>query len=270
MVHADQSRFPVLARVDTWPVHLPDLDTAVTTIADRAAQIDDRGFTVFTLNLDHLVKLRRFPKFVTAYRHADLVTADGAPIVWLARRTGDDHSRQITRTTGADIFVPLACAAAERDLPVYLFGSTIEVLSRTVDSLWHTTAGRITIAGIAAPSPNFDPEGPEADAAIEDMIASQARVAFIALGAPKQEVFAARAVAKGCRAAIVCVGAAVDFVAGTQIRAPKALQRAGLEWAWRLATNPRRLTTRYAACARLLLEVAVLTPAMTPVVAREI
>ncbi|MBX9926925.1 MAG: WecB/TagA/CpsF family glycosyltransferase, partial [Hyphomicrobiaceae bacterium] len=165
---------------------------------------------------------------------------------------------------------PLASAAARSKLPVYLFGATGDVLTRTAAALRQETRGRIEIAGLAAPSATFDPEGREADAAIAAIKASGARVVFVALGAPKQEVFAARAVAHGCQAAFVCVGAAVDFVAGTQVRAPAILQKSGLEWAWRLATNPRRLFTRYAACASLLLDVAVVTPMVRPFVIREI
>jgi exopolysaccharide biosynthesis WecB/TagA/CpsF family protein len=259
----------VLTRVDGWPVHLTDLDNAVAQISRRAARLDDaradRGFTVFTLNLDHLVKLRRNPSFANAYRKADLVTADGAPIVWMGRRAAP----QLERTTGADLFVPVAMAAAAQKSPVYLFGATTDVLATTAERLTARSGGRMTLAGVEAPSGNFDPEGPEADAAIARIKASGARLVFVALGAPKQEIFSVRAVERGCKAGFICVGAAVDFVAGTQVRAPKAFQRSGLEWAWRLATNPRRLAGRYADCARLLVDVAVIGPIVGPMLARD-
>jgi exopolysaccharide biosynthesis WecB/TagA/CpsF family protein len=242
------------ARVDGWPISVPTLAAAVATIADRAE--GGQNFTVFTLNLDHLVKLRHDASFRDAYRSASLISADGAPVVWLSRRQGAD----ISRTTGADLVLPLIDAAANRQIPVYLFGSSGDVLARAALAFADRTDGLIDIAGSDAPPAGFDPTGPEADAAIARIAASGARIAFIALGAPKQELFAARAQAQGVCCGFVCVGAALDFVAGAQIRAPKFMQRTGTEWLWRLATDPRRLAARYAQCAVLLAELAVVQP----------
>ena len=255
---------PVLARIDGWPIHLTNLAGAIARIVDRAQT--QTGFTVFTLNLDHLVKLRTHSAFQEAYRTADLVTADGEPVAWLARFQNAD----VTRTTGADLFLPLVKAAARTELPIYMFGSTLAVLTKTSERLKSETRGRIKIAGIASPSGQFDPEGPEADTAIAAVKASGARLCFVALGAPKQEVFAARAVAQGCTAGFVCIGAAVDFVAGVQVRAPVVFQRYGMEWAWRLANNPQRLAKRYADCARVLIDVALLAPMRAGIGRREI
>ena len=202
------------------------------------------------------MKLRSTPAFANAYRSADIVTADGAPIAWLSRM----QTAGIERTTGADMFVPLAQAAASSGLPVFLFGATTAVLGKSAEALRAATNGTIEIAGMLAPSGSFDPMGREADAAIERINASGARLCFVALGAPKQEIFAARAVERGCVCGLVCVGAAVDFVAGSQVRAPKVFQQVGLEWAWRLANNPRRLAKRYADCARVLFDLAVMAP----------
>jgi exopolysaccharide biosynthesis WecB/TagA/CpsF family protein len=253
-----------LAHVDGWPIHLATLPTAVANIIARTQAVT--GFTVFTLNLDHLVKLRSNAAFQAAYKTADLVTADGAPVAALART----QYKGIERTTGADLFLPLATAAAAADLPVYLFGSTRTVLDKVASALANHTNGTLSLAGYHAPSATFDPQGPEADAAIALIKASGARLCFVALGAPKQEVFAARAVAQGCQAGFVCIGAAVDFVAGAQIRAPIVFQRYGMEWAWRLANNPRRLAKRYGDCAAVLFDVALLAPMRRRLVGRDI
>jgi exopolysaccharide biosynthesis WecB/TagA/CpsF family protein len=242
------------ARVDGWTISIPTLDAAVAAIADRAAR--RQSFTVFTLNLDHLVKLRRDASFRDAYRSATLVTADGAPVVWLSRRQGAD----VTRTTGADLVLPLIDEAARRQIPIYLFGSSGDVLAKAAGAFADRTDGLIDIAGTDAPPAGFEPTGPEADAAIQRIAASGARIALIALGAPKQELFAARAKAQGVTCGFVCIGAALDFIAGAQIRAPKFMQRTGTEWLWRLATNPRRLAARYTECAVLLADLAVVQP----------
>ncbi len=242
-----------LAAVDGWQINVANLDHAVKAIAAAASRGD--GFAVFTLNLDHLVKLRRSSKFRRAYAHARFVTADGAPVARLAAQ----QNALIERTTGADLVVPLAEAAARLDLPVYLFGSTGEVLARAARDL-KRCAGNLEIVGEVAPLSGFDPEGPEADAAIARIEASGARLCFVALGAPKQEIFAARAVARGTSVGFLCVGAALDFLAGSQSRAPRFMQSTGLEWLWRLANNPRRMASRYLPCALLLAEITLSAP----------
>lgn len=245
---------PPLAHVDGWPITLPDLDQAVSRIIAAAER--GEGFSAVTLNLDHLVKLRRSDAFRRAYATARFVTADGAPVARLAR-TG---CPAIERTTGADLVIPLAEAAARRGLPIYFFGSSAEVLGKAGHDLARRTDGALAIAGTEAPPLGFDPESPQADAALDRIAASGARLCFLALGAPKQEIFAARAMSRGIKVGFVSVGAALDFIAGAQIRAPERLRDSGLEWLWRLSTNPRRLAMRYTQCAILLADLALLAP----------
>ena len=251
MAYSDKS---VLARVDGWSITTPDLPSAIHDILATAKKAVP--FTVFTLNLDHLVKLRRNSAFRNAYAHASIVTADGAPVAWLAR----SQHENIERTTGADLMVPLAEAAAEARLPVFLFGSSAAVMARAGRDLGERTDGLIDIAGTLAPSETFDPEGPEADDAIEAISRSGAKICFIALGAPKQEIFAERARSKGVNCGFVCIGASLDFLAGAQVRAPEFMRQNGLEWVWRLSTNPRRLARRYAECALLFFDLIVIAP----------
>jgi exopolysaccharide biosynthesis WecB/TagA/CpsF family protein len=150
--------------------------------------------------------------------------------------------------------------AARGGLPVYLFGTTAGVLEAASRELDRRCGDGLSIAGAQSPAPGFDPEGAEAEAAIEEIAASGARLCFVALGAPKQELFAARAKAKGVKCGFVCIGAALDFLAGRQRRAPRAMQKLNLEWLWRLATNPRRLAWRYAQCALVLADIALARP----------
>ncbi|HMN36584.1 MAG TPA: WecB/TagA/CpsF family glycosyltransferase [Hyphomicrobium sp.] len=245
---------PSLAFVDGCGINCPDMERAVAEIVARGKA--GQPFTVFTLNLDHLVKLRRNARFRSAYANASVVTADGAPVAWLARA----QNPQIERTTGADLAVPLAQAAARERLPVFLFGTSPEVMARAGRGLTHRTDGLIDIAGTLAPSDDFDPEGPEADAAIEKIGRSGAKLVFVALGAPKQEIFAERARAAGLACGFVCIGAALDFIAGAQVRAPRTMRDNGLEWIWRLAANPRRMFMRYARCGGLFLGLLLLAP----------
>lgn len=251
MAIASQS---ILARIDGWGITAPNLQAALSDIVARAK--DGTPFTVFTMNLDHLVKLRRSGDFRHAYRNANIVTADGAPVAWLARW----QDRSIVRATGADLILPLADAAAEARLPVFLFGTSASVMARAGRELSDRTDGLIDIAGTLAPSAVFDPQGAEADAAIEKIKASGAKLCFVALGAPKQEIFAERAREKGVACGFICIGAAIDFIAKEQIRAPEAMRNSGLEWLWRLASNPRRFAKRYADCAAVLFDLTVVAP----------
>lgn len=239
----------LLAEVDGQGINLATLDDTVRHALARAT--GGQGFTLFTLNLDHLVKRRRDAQFRRAYARATFVTADGSPVARLARSQG----AELTRTTGADLVLPLCRAAASAGLPVCFFGASPEVLSRSVARIEATVPG-LDVRPLDAPQAGFDPLSKAASLAAARIAASGARLCFVALGAPKQELFADRSLEQHPGIGFVCVGAALDFIAGEQSRAPARLRRAGLEWAWRLMANPRRLTVRYARCAMLL---AVLT-----------
>lgn len=238
------------------PKPIAVIDTARVNIGKQADLVHlvtfdaltGRGGTVFTLNLDHLVKLEHDPAFRAAYDQATYVSADGAPVVAMARRQG----ASLVRVTGADLVRPLCGAAALARIPVHFFGTTPETLA-TTEAVLRSEFPRLVVAGLESPPFGFSPFGTDARAAAERIAASGARICFIALGAPKQEIFAefARRWAPGVT--FVCIGAALDFIGGGQSRAPQALQMAGLEWLWRLVHDPRRLTKRYALSALYLM-----------------
>lgn len=248
-------RLQPLATVDGWTINIADQGQAVAEIVEAAAQ--GESFSIFTLNLDHLYKLKRQPLFRAAYASARFVTADGAPVAFLASLKGV----RVERTTGSDLVVPLSKAAAENRLPLYLFGTNADILERAARFLKHTVGPDLVIVGSSAPERDFDPDGAAADAAIDAITKSGARLCFVALGAPKQELFSARAVARGGQTGFVCIGAGLDFLVGAQSRAPLFMQKCGLEWLWRLLKDPRRLAPRYARCAIALSDLALITPA---------
>lgn len=241
---------PALAMVDHQPIHVATMDKLVVRLVQLCRQ--KQGFTVFTLNLDHLVKRRRDPAFKAAYARATLVSADGWPVAVLAKRQG----AAIDRVTGADLVEPICAAAAANAIPIYLFGSTSASLEKACATLQERYPG-LDIRGAEAPPMGFDPTSEVAEAMAERIAASGAQICLVALGAPKQEIFADTMTQRFPGLGFLCIGAALDFVSGHQVRAPKLAQKLNVEWLWRLASNPRRMAFRYAYCAMVFADVVV-------------
>jgi N-acetylglucosaminyldiphosphoundecaprenol N-acetyl-beta-D-mannosaminyltransferase len=179
------------------------------------------------------------PDYQRLVNAAELVTPDGVPLVWALRALGIG---QATRVYGPDL-MPLLCARAEAlSLPVGFYGGSPQVLETLLERLLARFPGlRIGFAH----SPPYRPASVEEDLRVcESIRDAGVRLLFVGLGCPKQERWmAAHREALPC--AMVGVGAAFDFLAGHKRQAPAFLQRAGLEWLFRLATEPRRLWRRY-------------------------
>jgi exopolysaccharide biosynthesis WecB/TagA/CpsF family protein len=172
--------------------------------------------------------------------HLDLVVPDGQPVRWALNVL---HSARMTeRVYGPALMLSVCEAAAEQDLPVYLYGSRDAVLERLARRLVDRFPG-LRIAGMR-PS-RFRPltraEKAEVVAEIAD---TGAAITFVGLGCPRQEVWAYE-FRDALAMPVIAVGAAFDFNAGLLAQAPPRLQRLGLEWAFRLAKEPTRLWRRY-------------------------
>ena len=225
------------------------------THADRSAALAEvgrrmaarQGFALATLNLDHMVKLRRDPAFRAAYARQDIVVADGNPVVWLSRLAG----RPVQVVPGADLVVPLAECAAAHAARVALVGSTAEALAAAAAALGARVPGLVVACRIAPPF-GFDPDGETAATLLAQLRDEGIGLAFLALGAPKQERLAARGRDLAPQTGFASIGAGLDFLAGTQVRAPALLRAAKMEWLWRTLMEPRRMVPRYAACAAIL------------------
>ena len=205
------------------------------------------GFSVATLNLDHIIKLRADAAFRVAYQNQTYVVADGRPVVWL--RSVMDQPVELV--PGSELLEPLSQLAAEMGTPVALLGSTSDALTRAAAELKRRFPGLRIVCKLAPPF-GFDPESAAAKEALSAINASEARLCFLALGAPKQEQLAARAADLCPTVGFVSIGAGLDFLAGTQTRAPKWVRKLAMEWLWRMASNPRRLAKRYLNCIYIL------------------
>lgn len=201
----------------------------------------DRAAVIAVCNVHSVMSARHDPELYAAISGATVATPDGMPLVWAIRAT---RSTDQTRVAGPDFILDALKDGVQTGLRHFFYGTTAETLS-SLRAAVHRLDERIEIAGMLAP-----PFGPVTDEMIvRDTVAiaeAAPNVVWVGLGMPKQELWMARAAQRLPGTTLVGVGAAFDFLAGNQPRAPLWMQRAGLEWLYRLAHEPRRLWRRYA------------------------
>lgn len=218
-----------------------DAVTLDEALGEVARLMDGPGLArVVTANLDYMAKLRRSAELESWVRDADLVVADGVPLLWMARWT-----RQVLpgRVNGTDLVVRLLQSSSDHGWPVALLGGdpgVAEAAGRRARGDWGTP-----VAGTWPLSREEVDDPARSRAVAAEVGALGSPLVLVGIGAGRQDEwidanrhFLGEGVAIG-------VGSALDFVAGTRRRAPTALQRAGLEWFWRLSLEPGRLWRRY-------------------------
>jgi exopolysaccharide biosynthesis WecB/TagA/CpsF family protein len=134
---------------------------------------------------------------------------------------------------------------------VALVGSSDEALAGAKEALTARVPG-LKVCYTHAPPYGFDPTGNAADQIFADLAESGARLCFIALGAPKQEIFAARGRTQAPDVGFASIGAGLDFLSGHQVRAPRIMRMLAMEWFWRALQSPARMVPRYAKCFAIL------------------
>jgi N-acetylglucosaminyldiphosphoundecaprenol N-acetyl-beta-D-mannosaminyltransferase len=215
-----------------------DYDSATDFIL-RAAR-ERRGIAVSALAVHGLMTGVLDPVQKFRLNHFDLVVPDGQPVRWALNQL--HRTRLLAPVIGRNLTLKVCGRATAERLPVYFYGSTPEVLSSLKQSLKEIFPG-ILIAGMASSKfRTLEPkEKPLIAAAIRD---SGASIVFVGLGCPRQEVFAYE-FRDLLHVPVLAVGAAFPFLAGKLPEAPQWMQNAGLEWLFRLASEPRRLWQRY-------------------------
>ena len=195
-----------------------------------------RGGWIVTPNVDICRQVSRDPEARALVGRASVVVADGMPLVWASRLGGEPLPE---RVTGASLIFSLSAAAAADGRSVYLLGGEPGVPDKAAAELQSRSPG-LQVAGTEAPPPDFGLNWVR-----ERLATARPDIVFAGLGFPKQERIIA-ALAPGLPGTwFVGCGAAIPFAAGVLRRAPEWVQQAGLEWAWRLASEPRRLFRRY-------------------------
>ena len=170
----------------------------------------------------------------------DLVTPDGQPVRWALNHL--HHAHLADRVYGPNLTLAVCAGAVAEGLPVFLYGATPEVLDRFAKALQERFPG-LQIAGTL--SPPFRPlADAEEEAHARAIRESGARLVLVGLGCPRQERWVHRNRAR-IGVPLLAVGAAFDFISGQKPWAPAWMQKFGLEWLFRLASEPRRLAGRY-------------------------
>jgi N-acetylglucosaminyldiphosphoundecaprenol N-acetyl-beta-D-mannosaminyltransferase len=186
-----------------------------------------------------LMECRDSVAYNNVLEQADLVTPDGMPLVWLLRRSG---AHEAARVYGPDIMPLVLEGAAREGIAVGFHGGSQSALAGL------TSFARARFPGLRiayAVSPPFRPPTTEEDqTTIDEINSANVRILFVGLGSPKQD-FWMHAHVERINAVMLGVGAAFDFLAGTKPQAPRWMQRSGLEWLFRLTTEPKRLWRRY-------------------------
>ena len=198
------------------------------------------------------IESRRDAQLRQIHNDAGMVTPDGMPLVFMARRLGFDR---VSRVYGPDLMRRLTEISAEKGYRQFYYGGSPGL----ADCLATTLQRRFPALQIAGTmTPPFRALTPEEDAAtVERINAAAPDIVWVGLSTPKQELWMASHVGRLNGAVLIGVGAAFDFLAGTKSQAPAWMQRSGLEWTYRLACEPRRLWKRYARIVPLFFVLAL-------------
>lgn len=231
---------PGPARVRLGHIQIDQVTMAGALQAIEQLVAAGRGGLVFTPNVDHVIIAERNPEFREAYAGASLSLADGMPILWAAHLLGQPLPEKVS---GSDLVLPLCERAAARGWRVYLLGAGSGIAEAAARQLRQQLG--LEVVGTDAPRIRIDGEPDDTVAALERVRAARPDLLLLAFGAPKQEVWAYRHRQALGGAVAIGVGASLDFIAGTVRRAPRWMSRVGLEWLYRLLSEPRRLWRRY-------------------------
>jgi N-acetylglucosaminyldiphosphoundecaprenol N-acetyl-beta-D-mannosaminyltransferase len=207
-----------------------------------AAALDERGHWTITANLDHVRRYRTEKLARELVDDADLVVADGMPLIWASRIAGEPLPE---RVSGSSMVWSICETASARQLSVFLLGGDPGVAQRAADVFRDRYPG-LEIAGTACPPMGFENDKQELERIRRQVTEAAPRIVFVALGFPKQDLLIRTLRGSLPQASFLGVGISLSYATGDVSRAPGWICSLGLEWAYRLSQEPtRRLARRY-------------------------
>ena len=204
-------------------------------------QIGGKPEYVVTPNAHHVFLLKQNPYFRQIYENAFLIVPDGVSLLWAANMLGSPLKG---RVNGTDLFEALCAAAAREGIKIFLLGGRPGVAEKTKEVLCkrHPT---LQISGLLCPSYGFEKDEKELKLINDTIRAARPDIVFVSLGAPKQEKWMYENYSKLQVPISIGIGISFELVSGIIQRAPRWAQRCGLEWFFRVISEPRRLLPRY-------------------------
>jgi N-acetylglucosaminyldiphosphoundecaprenol N-acetyl-beta-D-mannosaminyltransferase len=202
------------------------------------------GGMIVTVNIDHMLRCHRDPAYHSLVDRAELVVADGMPLVWASRLQGTALPE---RVAGSSLTLSLAADLAEKGYSLFLLGGNPGIADAAGRILAERFPG-LRIAGTYCPPFGFEQDPTEMQRMMEALETTQPDVVYVALGSPKQERLIEQLrdhLPDLSSAWWLGVGISLSFITGEVGRAPWWVQRVGLEWVHRMAQEPRRLFHRY-------------------------
>jgi N-acetylglucosaminyldiphosphoundecaprenol N-acetyl-beta-D-mannosaminyltransferase len=220
-------------------IHSLTMDEVLTRVEAMAA--GPASSHVITANVDHLMVVRRDPGLGAIYRSAALVVPDGVPLLWAARFLGTPLRERIN---GTDLMEFTCALAARRHFSIFLLGAAPGVAADVAGRLRQSFPG-LDVRGTYSPALGFESDPGENQRIRSMLLERKPDILFVSLGIPKGVRWIAEN-QQACGVALAIeVGASFAFISGRLKRAPRWMQKAGLEWFWRLLLEPRRLWKRY-------------------------
>lgn len=196
---------------------------------------------VVTPNVDHIVKLEHDIEFQNVYKEADLILTDGMPLIWISKLKKNPIKEKVS---GSDLFPKVCRLASRKGYKVFLLGAAEGVADKAAENLKSKYTG-LNIVGTYSPSYGFEKKDEEINKIIKIINNAKPDILAVGLGAPKQEKFLYKYKDRLNVPISLAIGASIDFEAGNINRAPKWMQKCGLEWFYRLVKEPNRMFKRY-------------------------
>lgn len=215
------------------------LDEAILEI-DRLICMKINAYVV-TPNVDHIVRLEKGGEISNAYKNANLIFADGKPLIWISKL----YKRPIKeKVSGSDLFPRICEMAANKGYTMFFLGAAEGVADKAAENLKKKYLG-LNIVGTLSPPYDFEKDEKMIKYIIQTVKKAKPDILIVGLGCPKQELFMYRY----CKVMDVPIslglGASLDFEAGNIKRAPKWMSRHGMEWFYRFLMEPKRMFKRY-------------------------